>query len=45
MLLRRLPNPLVVAGGLAPDRHGYLSLGTNADYVAPSSAGCRSSSR
>jgi acyl-CoA hydrolase len=35
-LLRRLPNPkLVVAAASRMDRHGYFSLGTNADYVAP----------
>ena len=35
MLLGRLPQPLVVAACSSPDRHGYVSLGTNADYVAP----------
>lgn len=35
MLLRRLPNPLIVAACSLPDAHGYVSLGTNADYVAP----------
>jgi acyl-CoA hydrolase len=34
-LLRRLERPLVVASTTPPDRHGYVSLGTNADYVAP----------
>lgn len=34
-LLARLPRPLVVAACSPPDRHGYVSLGTNADYVAP----------
>ena len=34
MLLRRLPNPLVVAACSPPDAHGYVSLGTNADYAA-----------
>ncbi len=34
-LLRRLDRPLVVATTSPPDRHGYVSLGTNADYVAP----------
>jgi acyl-CoA hydrolase len=34
-LLARLPRPLVVAACSLPDRHGYVSLGTNADYVAP----------
>jgi acyl-CoA hydrolase len=34
-LLRRLPGPKLVAVSTAPmDRHGYFSLGTNADYVA-----------
>jgi acyl-CoA hydrolase len=28
-------NPLVVAAASPIDRHGYFSLGTNADYVAP----------
>ena len=35
MLLRRLENPVVLAACSPPDRHGYVSLGTNADYVAP----------
>jgi acyl-CoA hydrolase len=35
MLLGRLDRPLVVAACTPPDRHGYVSLGTNADYVAP----------
>ena len=35
MLLGRLPDPLVVAACSPPDAHGYVSLGTNADYVAP----------
>lgn len=26
---------MVLAASTAPDRHGYFSLGTNADYVAP----------
>ena len=34
MLLARLPDPLVVAACSPPDAHGYVSLGTNADYVA-----------
>ena len=34
-LLRRLEHPLVVAACTPPDRHGYVSLGTNSDYVAP----------
>ena len=33
-LLRRLRRTLVVAACSPPDRHGYVSLGTNADYVA-----------
>src|SRR5688572_30090265 len=28
------PDPLVVAASAPPDRHGWFSLGTNADYVA-----------
>lgn len=36
MLMRRLPDPkLILAQASPPDRHGYFSLGTNADYVAP----------
>jgi len=36
MLLRRLTGPKIVAAACSPmDRHGYFSLGTNADYVAP----------
>ena len=35
-LLRRLDGPLLVVAAASPmDRHGYFSLGTNADYVAP----------
>jgi acyl-CoA hydrolase len=35
-LLRMLPDPkLVLAAVSPPDRHGYFSLGTNADYVSP----------
>jgi acyl-CoA hydrolase len=34
-LLGRLDRPLVVAACSPPDRHGYVSLGTNCDYVAP----------
>jgi len=35
LLLDRLPGPkLVVAAASPPDRHGYVSLGTNADYTA-----------
>jgi acyl-CoA hydrolase len=33
-LIRRLPNVVVAAACSPPDRHGYVSLGTNADYVA-----------
>jgi hypothetical protein len=33
-LLRRTTDPLVLAAASPPDRHGYFSLGTNADYVA-----------
>jgi acyl-CoA hydrolase len=34
-LLRRLDGPVVVLAAVSPpDRHGYFSLGTNADYVA-----------
>jgi acyl-CoA hydrolase len=34
-LLRRLDGPKLVVASTAPmDRHGYFSLGTNADYVA-----------
>jgi acyl-CoA hydrolase len=35
LLLRRLERPLILAACSPPDRHGYVSLGTNADYVAP----------
>ncbi len=35
MLLARLDRLVVVAACTPPDRHGYVSLGTNADYVAP----------
>jgi len=35
MLLRRLPGPKIVVAAASPmDRHGYFSLGTNADYAA-----------
>ena len=30
----RCTDPLVVAAASPPDRHGYFSLGTNADYVS-----------
>lgn len=34
-LLRRRPGPKLIAAATSmPDRHGYVSLGTNADYVA-----------
>lgn len=35
LLLRHLGNFLIVAACTPPDRHGYVSLGTNSDYVAP----------
>ena len=36
LLLSRLSQPKVVfAATSMPDRHGYVSLGTNADYVSP----------
>ena len=34
-LMARLERPLVVAACTPPDRHGYVSLGTSSDYVAP----------
>jgi acyl-CoA hydrolase len=34
LLLRRLDNRVVVAAASPPDRHGFFSLGTNADYVS-----------
>lgn len=34
LLRRTCPNPLVLCTVSPPDRHGYFSLGTNADYVA-----------
>ncbi|MFN0029294.1 MAG: acetyl-CoA hydrolase/transferase family protein [Acidimicrobiales bacterium] len=34
LLRRRCPDPLIVCSVSPPDRHGYVSLGTNADYVA-----------
>ena len=35
LLLRaRCARPLILAAASPPDRHGYFSLGTNADYVA-----------
>ncbi len=35
LLLRHLEQFIVVAACSPPDRHGYVSLGTNSDYVAP----------
>ncbi|MEZ5217319.1 MAG: acetyl-CoA hydrolase/transferase C-terminal domain-containing protein [Ilumatobacteraceae bacterium] len=34
ILMRRLPNPLVLVSASPMDRHGFFSLGTNCDYVA-----------
>ncbi|MFB9839854.1 acetyl-CoA hydrolase/transferase family protein [Actinoallomurus acaciae] len=34
LLLRQTRHDLVVAAASPPDRHGYFSLGTNADYVS-----------
>jgi len=34
MLRRHTTRPLVLAAASPPDRHGYVSLGTNADYTA-----------
>ena len=34
LLRLRCPDPLVIASASPPDRHGYFSLGTSADYVA-----------
>ena len=34
LLRQSLGRPLVLAAASPPDRHGYFSLGTNADYVA-----------
>ncbi|MGE0305054.1 MAG: acetyl-CoA hydrolase/transferase family protein [Acidimicrobiia bacterium] len=34
LLRDRCPDPLVIATVAPPDRHGYMSLGVNADYVA-----------
>ena len=35
-LLRLLPDPKIILAAVSPpDRHGYFSLGTNADYAAP----------
>jgi acyl-CoA hydrolase len=36
LVLSRLPQPKVVLAATSlPDRHGYVSLGTSADYVSP----------
>lgn len=35
VLRRSVRRPVIVAAASPPDRHGYFSLGTNADYVAP----------
>lgn len=35
LLLRHLPQLVVLAACSPPDRHGYVTLGTNSDYVAP----------
>ena len=34
LLRREAKQPLVLAAASPPDRHGYVSLGTNADYTA-----------
>jgi acyl-CoA hydrolase len=34
ILRERTRDPLVIAAATLPDRHGYFSLGVNADYVA-----------
>ncbi|MCB0995153.1 MAG: acetyl-CoA hydrolase/transferase family protein, partial [Acidimicrobiales bacterium] len=34
LLMRELERPLVVASVSPPDRHGYVSLGTNCDYAS-----------
>jgi acyl-CoA hydrolase len=34
LLTHRCPDPIVLVAGSMPDSHGYVSLGTNADYVA-----------
>ncbi len=34
ILMRRLPDPLLLVAASPPDRHGFFSLGTNCDYVA-----------
>jgi acyl-CoA hydrolase len=35
VLRHNCDRPLILAAASPPDRHGYFSLGTNADYVAP----------
>jgi len=36
LLMRRLDGPVVATAAVSPpDRHGYFTMGTNADYVAP----------
>lgn len=35
LLERTCRRPLIIAAASPPDIHGYFSLGTNADYVAP----------
>src|SRR5262245_17264349 len=36
LLMRHLQGPLVALASVSPpDRHGYFTMGTNADYVAP----------
>jgi len=34
ILAARARHPVVLAAASLPDRHGFFSLGTNADYVA-----------
>src|SRR5262249_48578733 len=41
VLRQATSDPLVVAAASPPDRHGYFSLGTNADYVASFIGRCR----
>ncbi|MEQ8719222.1 MAG: acetyl-CoA hydrolase/transferase C-terminal domain-containing protein [Acidimicrobiales bacterium] len=33
VIMRSLPDPLVLTAGSLPDHHGHVSFGTNADYV------------
>jgi acyl-CoA hydrolase len=35
LLRHNCDRPLIVAAASLPDRHGYFSLGTNADYISP----------